>query len=187
MPKKYFKKYLPSHETVTTHRILYRLRPWLGHHNLWHLNRRSVAGGVAVGAFAGLVPGPFQMLSASLIAIGIRVNLPVAVFTTLYTNPLTIIPLYVVAYKLGAWVTGEEAQQIPAFNFDWQGSAWLDAIPAFVQWFAALGMPLFIGLLILACLLAISSYFAVRGLWRLHVVWEWRKRQRRRLTQTSIL
>ncbi len=166
---------------MTTHRFLSRLKPWLGHHNLWHLNRRSVAGGVAVGAFAGLVPGPLQMLSATLIAIPLRVNLPVAVFTTLYTNPLTIVPLYVLAYKLGAWITGDEMQRIPAFAFDWNQGSWLQAIPAFAHWFLSLGAPLFIGLFLLACLLAAASYFAVRGLWRLHVLWEWRKRRLRRL------
>ena len=173
---------MPSHETLTTQRFLRHLYPWLGHHNLWHLNRRSVAGGVAAGAFAGLVPGPFQMLSASLIAIGLRVNLPVAVFTTLYTNPFTIVPLYVVAYKLGGWVLGQNTRQLPPFDFNWQDNPWLDAIPAFAHWFTALGAPLLLGLFLLACGLAAMSYFAVRGLWRLHVLWAWRKRQQRRLT-----
>ena len=134
-----------------------------------------------MGAFAGLIPGPLQMISATLIAIPLRVNLPVAVFTTLYTNPLTIVPLYVLAYKLGAWVSGEHSGLVPAFTFDWNSNSWLHAIPAFAHWFVSLGTPLFIGLFLLACGLATASYFAVRGLWRLHVLWEWRKRRLRRL------
>ncbi|MHB1232851.1 MAG: DUF2062 domain-containing protein [Burkholderiales bacterium] len=179
MPKKFFRKYIPSHETILSHRWARRFKPWLGHHNLWHLNRHSVAGGVAVGAFAGLIPGPLQMLGATLLAVALRVNLPVAMFTTLYTNPFTIVPLYAVAYAIGQFVTGGTGG-LPRFDFDWQGGSWLAAIPAFLQWAAALGTPLFVGLFLLAGLLATASYFTVQGLWRLHVIRAWRKRQRRR-------
>jgi uncharacterized protein (DUF2062 family) len=89
MPRKYFRKYLPSHESVRNHKYLGKLGRFLHHPNLWHLNRRSVSGGVAVGMFCGLVPGPLQMLTAALLAIPLRVNLPVALLTTLYTNPFT--------------------------------------------------------------------------------------------------
>ena len=39
-----------------------------------------------------MVPGPLQMLAAALLAVPLRVNLPVALATTLYTNPVTIGP-----------------------------------------------------------------------------------------------
>ena len=106
MPRKYFRKYLPDHETIREHRHLRWFRPLLKHPNLWHLNRHSVAGGVAVGMFGGLIPGPVQMLTAAVLAIVFRVNLPVAVFATLYTNPITWGPLILAAYAIGSWVTG---------------------------------------------------------------------------------
>lgn len=162
-------------------RWLLRLKPWLGHHNLWHLHRRSVAGGVAVGVCTGLFPAPLQMISAALFSTLLRVNLPVAVFTTLYTNPFTIVPIYILAYKMGAFVTGHDGEALPQFNFDWQGS-WWGALPAFLEWIAALGMPLILGLVLLAVLLTPASYFLVRGLWRLHVLLAWRKRHRQRLS-----
>ena len=97
MPRKFFRKYLPSHEAVRQNRYIARFGTLLLHPNLWHVNRRSVAGGVAAGMFAGLVPGsnPVQFTVAALLAVAFRVNLPVAVAVTLYTNPLTIGPLYV--------------------------------------------------------------------------------------------
>ena len=104
MPRKFFRKYLPSHESIRQNRWLGFLGKALQHHNLWHLNRRSVAGGVAVGLFSGLVPGPFQILCGALLAVLLRVNLPVAAATTFYTNPFTIVPLYIVAYRLGSFV-----------------------------------------------------------------------------------
>src|SRR3990172_5243168 len=104
--RKFFRRFLPHHETVKNNRWLKPFGGWLRHPNLWHLHRRSGAGGAAVGLFCGLVPGPLQIISAMLLAVLLRVNLPVAAFTTLYTNPLTIVPLYVLAYELGAWVSG---------------------------------------------------------------------------------
>ena len=103
MPRKFFQKYLPSHEAIRNNRYIARFGTFFLHPNLWHVNRRSVAGGVASGLFAGLVPGsnPVQFAVAALLAVAFRVNLPVAAAVTLYTNPLTIGPLYVIAYWIG--------------------------------------------------------------------------------------
>lgn len=172
-----FRKFLPHHETVKSHRWLKPFSGWLHHPNLWHLHRRSVAGGVAIGLFCGLIPGPLQMISAMLLAILFRVNLPVAAFTTLYTNPFTILPLYLVAYEIGAWVSGEHSSAtsiaFPEIHWDdWAGILW--------NWFIAMGKPILVGLPLLAIGLAIAGYFAVRTAWYLAVVWKWRARQRRR-------
>jgi uncharacterized protein (DUF2062 family) len=109
MPRKLFRKYLSSHQSIRENRYLRIFGAALQHHNLWHLHRKSVAGGVAIGMFCGLVSGPLQMLSAALCAIIFRVNLPVAMIVTLYTNPLTKFPLYYVAQKLGLFVTGSHS------------------------------------------------------------------------------
>src|SRR3954462_193801 len=106
MPRKFFKKYLPSHAAISENRYIARFGSLLSHHNLWHLHRRSVAGGVAVGMFAGVIPGsnPVQFTVGALLAIAFHVNLPIAVIVTLYSNPLTIVPLYYLAFKLGQLV-----------------------------------------------------------------------------------
>ncbi len=176
--RKFFRKFLPPHEAVKDHRWIKPFGGWLHHPNLWHLHRRSVAGGVAIGLFCGLIPGPLQMISAALLAVALRVNLPVAVFTTLYTNPFTIVPLYVLAYELGAWVSGvrsgaEMAQlSFPEMHWhSWPGELW--------DWLAMLGKPFMIGLPLLAIILAIAGYFAVRITWRAVVIWKWRARRQR--------
>src|SRR5712691_4759226 len=117
MPRKFFRKYLPSHETIRQNRYLARFGTLLLHPNLWHLNRRSVAGGLAVGLFAGLAPGTHavKFLVAALLAIAFRVNRPVAVAVTLYANPFTIGPLYVLAYEIGKlFFAGQHAAPSPA-------------------------------------------------------------------------
>lgn len=179
LPKKYFKKFLPSHDAVRNNRWIKPFGLWLQHHNLWHLHRRSVSGGVAVGMFCGLVPGPFQMLSAALLAVVFRVNLPVALLTTLYTNPLTILPLYWVAYQLGAWVVGH-GQTLSMAHFEMPEMSWDNWFPVMLDWLISLGKPFAIGLPLLAVCLAIAGYLAVRIGWRIWVMWQWHKRHQRR-------
>lgn len=179
MPKKYFKKYLPSHDSVRAQRVVRWLGPLLHHHNLWHLNRRSVAGGVAIGAFTGLIPGPVQMLLAAVLAVILRVNLPVAVVTTLYTNPFTFIPIYLLAYEVGKWFYQPPGAAAPRFNFEWHSQSWLDFFPALYQWIGALGPTFLIGALVLGSFLSVAGYFTVRGLWRIAAIIQWRKRRHR--------
>ncbi|MFO1381192.1 MAG: DUF2062 domain-containing protein [Chitinivorax sp.] len=180
MSRKLLRKYVPAREWVVRHRALRWLAPLLQHHNLWHLNRRSVAGGVAIGLFAGLVPGPLQMLCAAIMAIVGKRNLPVALFTTLYTNPLTIVPLYLLAFELGSLLLGQHgALRIPS-EPAWSSLPWADWPAAGLQWLLAMGTPLFIGLPALALLLAPAGYLLVEIGWRWHVRHHWHKRQLRR-------
>ena len=179
MPKKYFKKLLPNHDSIRQNRWMGLFGSHLQHHNLWHLHRRSVSGGVAVGMFCGLIPGPFQMIGAALLAVFFRVNLPVAMATTLYTNPFTIVPLYWLAYELGALVTGQ-SHAVTSAHFEMPDMDWDNWLTVTVEWIFSLGKPFAIGLPLLAILLALLGYVAVRTGWRFWVMWQWRKRGRRR-------
>lgn len=176
--KNFFKRHLPNTETVKQNRLLRPFGDWLSHPNLWHLHRRSVSGGVAIGLFCGLIPGPLQMIGAALLAMFLRANLPVAIFTTLYTNPFTILPLYAVAYEIGAWISGaHNGTQVEHLSFpemhwsSWPGDLW--------SWFQLLGKPLLIGLPLFATGLAVTGYFVVRVSWRVAVILKWRARQQR--------
>src|SRR5262245_58835038 len=180
MPRKHFRKFLPSHESIQSNRYIGFFGPALRHPGLWHLNRRSVAGGVAVGMFCGLLPAPLQMLTAALAAVVLRVNLPVAVACTLYTNPFTIVPLYYVAYKLGLLVTGSSAHEFPIPELDLAWSNLGEWIPTLARWMAAMGKPFLLGLGLLAAILAVSGYVAVLGAWRVSVAAAWRRRHKQR-------
>ena len=180
MPRKYFRRFLPDGDAVRGHRYLAWCRGWLDHPNLWHLNRDSVAGGVAIGLFAGLVPGPLQMITAALLAIPLRRNLPVALVTTLYTNPFTIAPLYLLAYGYGRLLLGAGDAPTEVRHFEWDWAHWLDSAEAMALWAYSLGKPLAVGLVALALTLAAAGYFAVHLVWRAHVLYEWRARRRRR-------
>jgi len=183
MPRKFFRKLLPDRATLRANKYLARLDSsgtWLHHPNLWHLNRDSVAGGVAIGLFSGLVPGPLQMLSAVLLAIPLKKNLPVALVTTLYTNPFTIAPLYLLAYGYGRLLMGAGNHPAKIEPFVWDWAHWIDSTQALAHWTLALGTPLAIGLVALSLTLAAIGYATVRIGWRVYVTLAWRARARKR-------
>ena len=179
MPRKFLRKYLPEPEAVLARPWAAPFRPWLGHPNLWHLNRRSVPGAVAIGLFCGLIPGPFQMLGSLLLAIPLRKNIPVALAITFYTNPFTIVPLYLVAFAYGTLLVGDKGEPHHLVPDTWNPSGvW--------HWALDLGKPLGIGLVALALTLALVGYLVTALAWRAHVVRAWRKRaSARRATRSS--
>lgn len=149
---------------------------------MWHLHRRSVAGGVAVGLFAGLVPGsnPVQFTAGALLSIALKVNLPLSVLVTLYSNPFTIAPLYWLAFKLGKLVLMQGAGELPAVAMGLEGKGFVEWIPTALHWLGSVGKPLLVGLPLLAALLALIGYFATDWAWRLGVMWQWRQRKLKR-------
>ena len=180
MPRKFFRRFLPDRESIRANRYLAWLDKWLHHPNLWHLNRGSVAGGFAIGLAAGLVPGPLQMLTAALLAIPLKKNLPVALLTTLYTNPFTIVPLYLLAIAYGRLLLGAGHHPVIVEPYAWDWTHWIDSLQGLAHWTLSLGKPLAVGLAALALTLAAAGYLAVQLAWRVYVILAWRARRRRR-------
>ena len=80
------------------------IRPFahrLGHPSLWHLNRRSVSRGVALGLVAGFMIPVGQIIVAAVLALSVRANIIVAASFTFVTNPLTFPAIYYAAYRVG--------------------------------------------------------------------------------------
>jgi|AntAceMinimDraft_13_1070369.scaffolds.fasta_scaffold13917_4 uncharacterized protein (DUF2062 family) len=180
---KSFKKYLPAPDKVSQHKMLRWLGPTLTRPSLWQANRRSIALGLAIGVFMGLIIPLAQIPLAALGAILLRANLPVAVASTLVTNPFTFAPVYFLAYQLGDFILslGEPvmsdamiAAQVAQVAELTEGSG----LGLFEQ-IGSIGAPLFTGLFVLASVLAVLVYVVVSGLWRLGVLWRHRKRRHR--------
>lgn len=169
MAKRIFRKLLPDPRTVREHRALRFLGGWLHDPNLWHLNRRSIAGGFAVGLFMAFQPFPIQMLLAAAAAVALRVNLPIAVTLVWISNPLTMPAIFYFAYKVGVWVLGMPGGERTAFtlSFSW-----------FQREFVEIWKPLMVGSLLLGSVSAVVGYIGMRLLWRCSVVYRWRRRGR---------
>ncbi|HKO67206.1 MAG TPA: DUF2062 domain-containing protein [Burkholderiaceae bacterium] len=179
MPRKFFRKVMPNVDKVREVKALSMFGDALFHPALWHLNRRSAAGGVAVGLFCGLIPGPLQMLGAAIVCVFVRVNLPLALVTTLYTNPVTIVPLYLIAYEIGEFTLGSGGFAKPPALPEWQWTHMIESMEAIGHWMMSLGAPLALGLLLLASMLAALGYLTVRGIWSIYLRRAWRARRHR--------
>ena len=169
---------MPNVDKVREVKALSMFGDTLFHPALWHLNRRSAAGGVAVGLFCGLIPGPLQMLGSAIVCVFLRVNLPLALVTTLYTNPLTIVPLYLIAYEIGGFTLGAGGFSMPPAPPEWEWGHMIDSTAAMGRWMMGLGAPLAVGLLMLASILAALGYVTVRGLWSVYLRRAWHARRR---------
>jgi uncharacterized protein len=174
--QKLFRRYLPDPHSLREHRLLRFLGSSVLAEPLWHINRRSVATGVAIGMFCGLIPGPLQMFGSALACVALRGNLPLAILATFYTNPLTIVPLYLLAFGIGRFITGSDAAFVmPPERGE---SGWMDWGQALFDWVAHLGQPLLVGLPVLALSLALISWVLITALWRWHIWHKWRARCR---------
>lgn len=183
---RWFSRNFPTPQSLKDNRFLKPFARYLHHHFLWQFNRRTVAGGVAVGLFFGILAPFLQILLAAFGSILLRVNLPVAAFSTLVTNPLTFPPIYYLAYRLGDMLTGSapmppegkiEADIEHAMAQQGEASGWL---PNLIDWIQSIGLPLAVGLIVLATVTALAGYVAVSAAWKLRSRWRWQRRQLKR-------
>lgn len=171
MPKRYLKRIMPDHGKLRSHRSLRVFGARLHDPNLWHLNRRSVAGGLGVGVFVAFIPLPAQMLIAASLSLWMRINLPLAVAAVWITNPITMPPIFYFTYRVGDWML-----------HNWPFNLLIDLSPA-DDWFllnlGAYGGALLLGSLTVGTLLGLLTYGLVRLIWRLHVLNLLRRRRNR--------
>lgn len=135
--------------------------------NLWHLNRRSASGAFAVGLFMMYMPPVGQMFMAAAVAIKFRVNLPLSVSLVWVTNPLTIPPMFYLAYVIGALLLGQQVRMFdPHFWLDWHN--WLGVVE-----------PLLLGCLICGIVCSVTGYLTIQFLWRRNLLQQLARRRAR--------
>lgn len=172
----------PYVDQITDNPWIQRYAPALTDPDLWHLNRRSSSRAVAIGLFSGLIPGPIQVLGAVGLSILLRAHFPLAAITTLYTNPVTIVPLYLIAYQYGElFIPGEKIAKLQPPAFLWSPDYFMEL----AHWIGQLGKPLALGLVLLALTLAGLGWITVQLAWRWHTVRAWRRRARSRRSATA--
>ena len=137
---------------------------------VWHLNRRSVSGGVAVGLFVSWIPVPLQMLLAAVLAAILRVHVPVSVVMVWFTNPLTFAPLLYAAWRSGSMILGRPVLAEP-LTFS-TNSILVSAGHAWPM--------LLTGMLFCASISAVLGFCITMLAWRINAIRRWRNRGARR-------
>lgn len=163
-----FKRYLPHKEHIQKHGGMHLLSDYLHDPNIWHVHRRSSAGGAAIGMFCAFIPFPIQTLVSAALAILFRMNLPIAIVFSLFSNPITIPPIFFLAYKIGSQLLGLKEEDIEfAFSWDWISTTMVH-----------IWEPLLLGCFILGTLSSILTYIIIRLIWRITAVAKWGNRRR---------
>jgi uncharacterized protein (DUF2062 family) len=188
--KERLKRLLPSAHTLCENRWLRWLGPGLAHPRLWHMSRRGVSLGVALGVFFGMLFPIAQMPASALAAFVLRANVPVAVASTLVTNPVTFAPLYYSAWRLGRAILGEPVGQheeapAPATEPEvaregiggWLSQTW--------ERLRGQGKPLLLGLAVMATAMGATVYLLVSAAWWLKIRWKRHQRLRHRTPGAS--
>jgi hypothetical protein len=180
------KKYFTNVDNLELKKTLFKGKFTSINSKFFILSQKSVSGSIAVGLFCGLLPAPFQMLTAAAIAYYFNLNLPLAILTTLYTNPLTVIPLYIFCLKVGL-IFLDIFSNTKIFSFlslntknqnsiqglienmpDLQFNEPINYISELLQWLLSIGWPLLIGTFIVASFLSIVGYLASNIIWIVH-------------------
>jgi uncharacterized protein (DUF2062 family) len=161
---------LPSEADLRANRALRWLGPLLDRPWLWHLNRRSIAVGLAIGIFFGLSIPFAQGLFAGAAAVVLRANLAVAVLATFVSNPFTTPAILVGAYFVGAHALGEP---VIAIREVISNQAWMELL-------GDIGEPLLAGLLLVATVSSVLTYCCSLLVMRLSTLYRVQRRRARR-------
>jgi uncharacterized protein (DUF2062 family) len=171
MPRGLFRRITPRSETLRTHWALKPFARFFGDPRLWSLQRRTVTPAFGAGLAICFVPLPIHIPVAALVAIFCRIHIPTIMVTLLVVNPLTIVPVYYVAYKVGALVTGAPER---AFQFEMSWD-WLQ------HGLGPMWKPFLVGCGVTGALVGLVGYALLDITWRYSV----RKRYRERAGAAS--
>jgi uncharacterized protein (DUF2062 family) len=188
--KNKLKAWLPKPETLQNNRWLRWMGPVLNHPRLWHFSRKGIALGLALGIFFGLLIPVAQIPFAATVAVILRANVPMAVASTLVTNPITFGPVYYGAYRLGSAILGEpppdkptaaalDAAQTEPAQPQGAGDRWR----SWLEQLTTVGKPLMVGLAVVATASGLAMYGLVSTIWILRTRWTRRKRLQTRLAK----
>ncbi|WP_372657201.1 DUF2062 domain-containing protein [Hydrogenophaga sp.] len=192
--KRKLKTLLPNPESLRNNRWVNWMGPVLHHPRLWHFSRKGISLGVALGIFFGLLIPVAQIPVAAVVAVVLRANLPMAVASTLVTNPVTFGPVYYGAYKLGKKVLGDQPVSekealrtlTQAHTQPQEMHGFYDRTVQALRHLSTVGKPLMVGLAIVATVSGLLVYFLVSAVWVLMIRWNRRKRLRTRKQRTAV-
>ncbi len=74
---------------------------------LWSFKQPYVGPAIVIGSIVAFLPlFGVQLLTVTALALILKVNLPVLAGLQFISNPLTLVPIYLVNYKIGSWLLG---------------------------------------------------------------------------------
>jgi uncharacterized protein len=160
MPRRFFRKFTPIAAKLRDRWYFRALGPRLTDPRLWSVNRRAITTAFGTGIAIGFVPLPIHLPLVLLVAMIWRLNVPAIVGTSFLFNPLTVVPVYYTAYRVGSMLLGQHPGKF-AFKLSWD---WLqDGLGAFWK-------PFLLGCLVCSIVFGYLGYRGLELVWRLSAV-----------------
>jgi len=156
MPRRFFRKFAFKRDRVSKQWFMTPFRHLLHDHRLWTIRRRTVVPAFVLGLFIAWLPFPGHMLAAALLALLLRINIPVAVAAVWVSNPLTVGPMFYFAYRLGRMILEVPEQ---AFSFEF-------SIDWVTHTFVTIWQPMLLGCVLLGTVSAMLGYIVLDLFWR---------------------
>lgn len=130
MPRRLFIKLRPFSERIRHGWAFRVLGPRIRDSRLWALNRRGITGAFGAGIAIAFMPIPGHVVYGLVVAMIWRLNVPTIVATLFLVNPLTAVPLYYMAYRVGNLMLGRTPGKFdfePSWNWlqTGLGDVWL--------------------------------------------------------------
>ena len=167
----WFKRHIPTRETIHKYRLLRPFAGPLSNPALWRMTRRSVPRAVALGLGIGVIIPFMHTAFAALLAIPLRANVAVAAVCTL------VVPaIYYAAYRIGSWELHHDASLVNPATAE-QFSSELSRM---LFWIHEASGPIAVGVLTIAAGSAIIGYAVSAFLWRRWLASKWRQRRQAR-------
>ncbi|MEM8983078.1 MAG: DUF2062 domain-containing protein [Pseudomonadota bacterium] len=176
MPRRFFRQFTVKRQDLETRWYLRPFRVALADPKIASIQRRSVVAAVGIGVFCAWIPLPVQFIVASLLAIAVRANVAVAAVATLVTNPVTMAPMFYLAFQVGLALLSQPTTPF-VFDLSWH---WL------THEFPLLWKPLLTGCLTLASASSLLAMLALDLTWRFSVAAAVRARRLKRRRRFSL-
>ncbi len=156
MPRRFFRKFAFKRHNISQQWYLSPFRHLLHDPAYWGIRRKTVVPGFSLGLFVAFLPFPAHTLTVVLMALLLRVNIAAAIIGTLVNNPLTIVPIFLLAYRTGLFLLGLEPQVFdPEMSIEWLTSG-----------FISVWQPLLLGCVLLGALASLLGFIGLDLLWR---------------------
>ena len=162
----WLRSHVPTREQLEKSRWI---RPFAKHvlrSDLWRFNRRSVPRGVALGLFVGIMIPLAHFVTAALLAVFVRANIPAALAATFIGFPAFLPLIIYLGDKVGSWLLRVDAMTVVAPVSQTMQATETDHLLAIIT---QKGPSVAFGMFVIATVLATLGYLLTSFVWRLRV------------------
>ncbi len=152
--KRWFHWKLPSEQELKQHKYLRFLSHRLHDAHLWHFDRYSVPKACLIGIYMSLMPMPFQMIPAAVLAVLFRANLILSVALVWISNPLTMPFMLFGCYHIGKWILNSQSPELASYSLGYL----LDQLQ--LIW-----APMLLGCIVAGLFFGILGYIITKVIW----------------------